>query len=57
MGIGLSISRSIIEAHKGRLWATSNPDGPGMTFKFSLAFEGSRATGAGFATSQRQTTP
>jgi PAS domain S-box-containing protein len=36
MGIGLSISRSIIEAHEGRLWANANPDGPGMTFSFSL---------------------
>jgi signal transduction histidine kinase len=35
MGIGLSVSRSIIESHKGRLWATPN-DGPGATFSFSV---------------------
>jgi len=35
MGIGLSVSRSIIESHKGRLWATLN-DGAGATFSFSI---------------------
>jgi CheY-like chemotaxis protein len=35
MGIGLSVSRSIIEAHHGRLWATLN-EGPGATFSFSI---------------------
>ena len=35
MGIGLSISRSIIDAHRGRLWATAN-DGPGCSFTFSI---------------------
>jgi C4-dicarboxylate-specific signal transduction histidine kinase len=35
MGIGLFVSRSIIEAHQGRIWAEPN-DGPGATFAFSI---------------------
>src|SRR5258705_850492 len=35
MGIGLSVSRSIIESHRGRIWAELN-DGPGATFSFSI---------------------
>jgi PAS domain S-box-containing protein len=35
MGIGLSVSRSIIESHRGRLWAAPN-DGPGAAFSFSI---------------------
>jgi len=35
MGIGLSVSRCIIESHKGCLWAIAN-DGPGATFSFSI---------------------
>jgi C4-dicarboxylate-specific signal transduction histidine kinase len=35
MGIGLAVSRSIIESHDGRLWAAAN-DGPGATFSFSI---------------------
>jgi signal transduction histidine kinase len=35
MGLGLSVSRSIIERHHGRLWAEPN-DGPGATFSFSI---------------------
>jgi signal transduction histidine kinase len=35
-GLGLFISKSIIEAHGGSIWAENNPDGKGATFSFSL---------------------
>lgn len=35
MGMGLAISRSIIEAHGGKIWARENPD-RGTTFQFTL---------------------
>jgi PAS domain S-box-containing protein len=45
MGVGLCVSRSIIESHQGRLWATLN-DGPGATFSFSIPRGLDGATGA-----------
>jgi len=45
MGIGLSVSRSIIEKHGGRLWGEPN-DGPGATFAFSIPRDPERTTDA-----------
>jgi two-component system, LuxR family, sensor kinase FixL len=43
MGLGLSVCRTIISAHRGKLWATNNSD-HGATFHFSLPIGGSEAT-------------
>src|SRR4029077_2155758 len=45
MGVGLYVSRSIVESHQGRLWATLN-DGPGATFSFSIPRGSDGATAA-----------
>jgi len=58
MGIGLSVSRSIIENHQGLLWATSN-DGPGATFSFSIpcATEGVGTAGIALTDQKRAARP
>jgi PAS domain S-box-containing protein len=43
MGLGLAISRRIIEAHGGQLWATPNTD-PGTTFQFTLPAGGEQVS-------------
>jgi len=52
MGIGLSVSRSIIENHHGSLCATSN-EGPGSTFSFSLPCETAVASPNGIAAEKK----
>jgi two-component system sensor histidine kinase VicK len=41
-GLGLFISKSIIEAHDGRIWAENNANGKGATFSFSLPLSGKK---------------
>ncbi|MFY3740744.1 MAG: signal transduction histidine kinase [Candidatus Nitrosomirales archaeon] len=38
-GLGLYISKKIIEAHGGRIWGENNPDGKGATFTFTLPLD------------------
>jgi signal transduction histidine kinase len=45
MGIGLSVSRAIVERHRGRLWVEAN-DGPGATFAFSIPCDPEHTTNA-----------
>jgi signal transduction histidine kinase len=39
IGLGLFISKSIVEAHRGRIWAENNTDGKGATFTFTLPIQ------------------
>ena len=42
MGIGLAVSKSIVEAHGGRIWAENNSDGGGATFNVALPVSSKR---------------
>jgi PAS domain S-box-containing protein len=56
MGIGLSVSRSIIESHGGRIWAKLN-DGPGATFSFSIPRSPAGAVGDSLLAPARRAAP
>jgi signal transduction histidine kinase len=56
MGMGLSISRSIIEAHDGRLWAAPN-DPRGSVFHFVLPVDTALATGQPWTNAPRRPVP
>jgi signal transduction histidine kinase len=47
-GLGLYISKNIIESHGGKIWAQNNEDKIGATFAFSLPIHDPRKTGASF---------
>jgi PAS domain S-box-containing protein len=55
MGIGLSVSRSIMESHRGHLWAESN-DGPGATFTLAIPRMTDDEMGARFGDALRNST-
>jgi two-component system, OmpR family, sensor histidine kinase VicK len=42
IGLGLFISKNIVEAHGGKIWAENNKDGKGATFSFSLPLTSSQ---------------
>jgi signal transduction histidine kinase len=43
-GLGLYISKSIVEAHDGKMWAENNPEGEGATFTFTLPLSNKKET-------------
>jgi two-component system sensor histidine kinase VicK len=41
-GLGLFISRNIVEGHGGKMWAQNNKDGAGATFTFTIPMDSTR---------------
>jgi two-component system sensor histidine kinase VicK len=53
-GLGLFLSKKIIEAHGGKIWASTNPGGKGATFSFTLSKDFEPAIASHKAASQRK---
>jgi signal transduction histidine kinase len=53
-GLGLFISKSIIESHGGKIWAENNADGKGATFSFSIPITTSSSSSSSFKQKQKR---
>ena len=56
-GLGLYISKNIVEAHGGKMWAENNPDGKGATFTFTLPLSNRKEDNQQLSSERRTSNP